>query len=292
MADDDLDDFELEKTRRLDEETVRSPRGDRPGDAPREGIGFPMILTALAVLVFAMLGVLFLVFRKPGKPVPTPAPIAAPMAQAPATTPTPATVLPRLEDSDGFVRGIAAALSANPELARWLAQTGLVRRLTAVVDNVANGESPRPHLEFLAPKQRFKAARRPPRQIVPDAAGFAGYDIVADVVGSVDVTLAAATYRTLAPLFEAAYLELGHPEGGFPKALDRAVAALVAVPVLGNDVALVPHAVGFRYADAKLEALTAAQKQFLRIGPRNVRIVQQKLRDFATALAVERPASR
>ena len=287
MPDDDLDDFELEKTRRLEEETLRVPRDE----GPRGGIGFPMILTALAVLVIAMLGVLFLVFRKPGKPAPTPAPIAAPAPIAPAPTPVPSVALPRLEDSDGFVRTLSATLSSNPELARWLAQTALVRRLTAVVDNVANGESPRPQLEFLAPKQRFKAARRPPRQIVPDPAGFAGYDVFADAVASLDANVAAAGYRTLAPLFEAAYLELGHPEGGFAKALDRAIAALVEVPVLRDDVALVPHAVGFKYADAKLEGLTAAQKQFLRIGPRNVRLVQGKLREIAKALAPERAAA-
>lgn len=289
MPDDDLDDYELEPTRRLDEETVRSPLGD----APREGIGFPMILAGLAVLVVAMLGVMLLVFRKPGRPAPAPAvpaATAAPLPQAP--TPTPATALPRLEDSDAFVRGIAATLSSHPELARWLAQASLVRTLTAVVDNVASGESPRPHLELLAPRQRFKAARKPPRQIVPDAAGYAGYDVFADAVASVDAALAAAAYRTLAPLFEAAYIELGHPEGGFAKGLDRATAALLEVPVLPEDTALVPHAIGFRYADPKLEALTAAQKQFLRIGPRNVRLVQGKLRELAAALAPERSAPR
>ena len=96
-------------------------------------------------------------------------------------------------------------------------------------------------------------------------------------------------YRTLAPLFEAAYVELGHPEGGFPAALDQAIRALLAVPVLREDVELVPHAIGFRYADPKLEALTPAQKQFLRIGPRNVRLVQGKLKELAAALAPAAP---
>ena len=187
------------------------------------------------------------------------------------------------------MRGIAQALSSHPELARWLAQNALVRTLTAVVDNVANGETPRPHLSFLAPKQRFKAARRPPRQIVPDPAGFAGYDTFADALASVDAGAAATAYRTLAPLFEAAYVDLGHPGGGFPKALERAIQALMAVPVLRDDVALVPHAIGFRYEDQALEGLTPAQKQFLRIGPRNVRIVQGKLRELQAALGPERP---
>jgi len=280
--DDDLDQYELEQSERLDDgSTVPAHRG-YGHDEPKGGIGFPAILVALAVLVVALLGVLFLLFRQPGRPTPTPAP-PPPVAQK-APTPTPATTLPKLEDSDPFVRSLAGTLSSNPELTRWLAQTGLVRRLTAVVENVANGETPRPHLEFLAPKQRFKAARRPGRSIVPDQAGFKGYDVVADVVGSVDASVAAGAYRTLAPLFDAAYAELGHPEGGFSRGVDRAIAALTAVPVLREDVELVPHAIGFRYADPKLEGLSAAQKQFLRMGPRNVRIIQQKLRELQPAL--------
>jgi hypothetical protein len=202
-----------------------------------------------------------------------------------AATPTPRIPLPPLAESDGFVRQIAQALSSHPEFARWIARNGLVRTLTVVVDNVANGETPRPHLEFLAPKQRFKASGRRPRQIVPDPAGFKGYDAFADVIGALDANAVAAAYRSVEPLFDVAYEELGHPEGGFRKGLDRAMKALLAVPVLRDDVALVPHAIGFRYVDPKLETLTPAQKQFLRIGPRNVRIVQGKLEELQAALA-------
>jgi hypothetical protein len=62
--------------------------------------------------------------------------------------------------------------------------------------------------------------------------------------------------------------------------------------VLRDGVELVPHAIGFRYADPKLEALTPGQKQFLRIGPRNVRLVQGKLRQVTEALAEPRQAAR
>ncbi len=289
---DDLDDFEIEPTRRqVEDDTVRPYRPEpEPG---RGGLGFPALLALGAVVAIGLLGVLFLVFRNPAKPKPTPSPVAlattAPAARASAT---PAVPLPPLDDSDAFVRQLAAALSAHPELARWLARTALVRTLAVVVVNIADGETPRPHLEFLAPKQRFKPARRPARLIVPDPAGFAGYDLFGDVVASVDAAAAATAYRTLAPLFEAAYVELGHPEGGFGSALDRAIRALLAVPVLPADVELVPHAIGFRYADPKLEGLTPAQKQFLRTGPRNVRLVQGKLRELQGALAAPPPSPR
>ncbi len=236
--------------------------------------------------MIGLLAVVFLVFRHPPAPKAalTPAPPAAGATRL-ASSATPSVPLPSLDDSDPLVRQIAAGLSAHPELTRWLARSALVRTLTVVVVNVADGETPRPHLEFLAPKQRFRAARRPARLIVPDPAGFAGYDVFADAVTSVDAVAAANAYRSLAPLFEAAYVELGHPEGGFPSALDKATRALLAVPVLREDVELVPHAIGFRYADPKLEALTPAQKQFLRTGPRNVRLLQAKLHEVAAALA-------
>lgn len=279
----DLDDFDLEKTRQDDEPTVRSY-----GEPRRRDLGFPLILAGLAVLAVAILAVMFLVLRRPVQPAVTPQPVSA-APPAAAATPSPAVALPPLEASDAFVRGIAQTLSSHPELARSFARSALVRTLTAVVDNVANGETPRPHLEFLAPKQRFKAARRPPRQIVPDPAGFAGYDAFADAIGSVDANAAAAAYRALEPLFDAAYRELGHPDGGFRPALDRALRALAAVPVLREDVPLVPHAIGFRYEDPALEALSAAQKQFLRTGPRNVRIVQGKLKELRAALDAAPP---
>ncbi|MFI5169752.1 MAG: DUF3014 domain-containing protein [Vicinamibacterales bacterium] len=288
MPDDpeDLDDYDIDPAR---EQEGPLPSYVQGGEPPRSRIDFPVILAGIGVLAIAIMAVLFLVFRKPPQPDVTPrAPVATPPMVA--ATPTPAVALPSLEASDAFVRGIAQTLSSHPELAGWLARNALVRTLTVVVDNVANGETPRPHLEFLAPKQRFKAARRPPRQIVPDPAGFKGYDGFADVIGSVDANAAATAYRTIEPLFDEAYKELGHPEGGFRKGLDAAIQALAAVPVLREDVALVPHAIGFRYEDQALEKLTPAQKQFLRIGPRNVRIVQGKLKELASALAAAPPS--
>jgi hypothetical protein len=281
----DLDDYDIDRAR-AEEDELRE-YGEPPyGEPPRRRsrIDFPVILAIVGVLAIAIMAVLFLVFRRPATPAATPVTVATPpMALA---TPTPGIPLPPLEESDGFVRGIAQALSAHPDFARWIARNGLVRTLTVVVDNVANGETPRPHLEFLAPKQRFKALRRPGRQTaVPDPAGFKGYDTFADVIGALDANAVAAAYRSVEPLFDAAYKELGHPEGGFRKGLDRATQALLAVPVLREDVALVPHAIAFRYEDPKLEKLTPAQKQFLRIGPRNVRIVQGKLKELQAALA-------
>jgi hypothetical protein len=289
---DDLDDFEIEPTRRREDEDTVSPYRPPPARKPG-GLLFPATLAAVALAAIGLLAIFFFVFRQPAKTAPTPDPTpragAPALPEEPLPVPSPAVALPPLEDSDAFVREAAASLSRHPELVRWLARTALVRTLSVVVLNVADGETPRPHLGFLAPQQRFRAARRPGRLVVPDPAGFAGYDRFGDAVGSVDAAAAAGAYRALAPLFDAACVELGRPAGSFPEALDKAIRSLLAVPVPRDDAELVPHAVGFRWADRRLESLTPAQKQLLRTGPRNVRLVQGKLRELQEALAAAAP---
>jgi hypothetical protein len=51
-------------------------------------------------------------------------------------------------------------------------------------------------------------------------------------------------------------------------------------------VRLRPKGIGYAYADERFEDLTAAQKQFLRMGPRNVGIIKAKLRQIALALGI------
>jgi hypothetical protein len=277
---DDLDDFEIHPPRQYEPElgSIEPPQRRLP---PRRS-ALPMLLAAAFVVAVGVIGLLW---RKPWKtkapaPVAQATPLPSPSPVPPAETRGP---LPGLDDSDGFVRDLAAALSAHPELARWLGQTGLVRTLTAVVANIASGETPRPELSFLAPAQRFKAAGRAGR-VVADPASYSGYDLFADGIASIDAEAAAGVYDATEPLFDTAHRELGYP-AAFRPALDRAIRELLAVPVPRPDAELVPHASGFRWADPKLEALTSAQKQLLRTGPRNVRMIQAKLRELQAALA-------
>jgi hypothetical protein len=247
---------------------------------PRRG-GILPILLALLVLLLAGVAVYFVFYFTPRASAPTPPPAAA----GPAATAVPARgPLPALDESDAFVREIAARLSAHPELTRWLGRTSLVRTLTGAVASIAEGESPRHSLDFLAPKQRFRAAANPGGRTVADPASHAGYELFADAVASIDAAAAADAYRATEPLFEAAYRELGHL-GGFRPALDVAIRELLAAPVPPADAALTPHAGGgFEWTDPKLEALSRAQKHLLRTGPRNVRLIQAKLRELQAAL--------
>jgi hypothetical protein len=76
----------------------------------------------------------------------------------------------------------------------------------------------------------------------------------------------------------------------FDRTLERAIVMLLRAPVLQGDVALNPQGGVFSFEDPRVEQLTAAQKQLVRMGPRNARIIKDRLRAIALALGI--PAER
>ena len=218
----------------------------------------------------------------PGSP---PAAVAPPGAAA-----DPAPPLPPVVQADDRVRQALRGLSPLAELAAWLQAEDLARRFVAAVHAVADGESPRTSLAFLAPKTRFAAAERDGRAFAAPAS-HARYDLAARVVGSLDAQACAVAYRQLSPLFEAAHREIARPGTRFDDTLGRAVARLLATPVPAAEVELVMPEAVYQFADPELEALSAAQKHLLRTGPANARLIQAKLGEVAGALGLALPAA-
>jgi hypothetical protein len=207
-----------------------------------------------------------------------PAPPAVEQPAAEETIP-----LPPLGESDTFLREEASALSSQPDWAHWLAQSELASRFAAAVDNVAEGKSPRAHLEFLRPGEPFRVLGSDPDLRV-DPASSARYDAVADVVASLDADACVAVYRRIAPLLQQAYVALGYPGRSFESRLRAAIDELLAAPVLGESPALVAKTLRYQWADPAIEGLSGARRQLLRMGPRNVEKVQSKLREIRNAL--------
>ncbi|PYQ23479.1 MAG: hypothetical protein DMF79_03650 [Acidobacteria bacterium] len=135
------------------------------------------------------------------------------------------------------------------------------------------------------PRATFAVVTKRGRSVV-DPRNYARWDAFAAGVAAIDAAEAARVFSRLEPLFEAAWRELGHPEP-FRDGVARATAALLAVPVVEAEVPVVPvvRAVPmYEYADRKLESLTPAQKQLLRMGPANLARIQAKLREVQAAL--------
>jgi superfamily I DNA/RNA helicase len=269
----ELQDFELEPT--------EESQGRRPLSWP--------IAIGVAVVVVAVLG--FLIWRWSQQVVePEQAEEAGPAVEAPAPESagpeTAAPVdLPSLAESDEWMRAVVAQLSAHPDLFAWLATEDLVRRFVVVVDNVSEGVSPRTHLEFLEPEKKFDTREVQSKVIVDDSA-YQRYDKIADVIASLDVRGTANLYRSVKPLLQEAYRELGYPNKDFDEALLEAIDTLLRTPVVDEPIELIPKVSSFEFADPKLEELNDAEKHFLRLGPDNLRKVQAKARAIALELGL------
>ncbi|HZI64383.1 MAG TPA: DUF3014 domain-containing protein, partial [Thermoanaerobaculia bacterium] len=246
---------------------------------------------AAAVVVAGVVGWYY--FQRSGAETSPPPPSApAPTEQA-APPAEPTVPLPALDQSDGWLRERLSGLSSHPDFARWLQGDQLARRGTAALAALAEGRSPREQLPSLAPAGRFAAVERGGKWYVSPQA-YARYDGIADVVESIDADAAGGLYRLAKPLLEAAHNEIAAPEATLDGAVGTAIARLLATPVPSDDPEVVEgEGLVYTYADPALEGLAPAQKHLLRTGPRNMRLIQAKLRGFAEAagLATGAPAA-
>ena len=196
--------------------------------------------------------------------------------------------LPPLGESDALVRLLVGRLSTHPAVAAWLATDGLIRNATVAVQNVAAGETPARHLRRIAPQGAFAVRARGLATRFVDPRSYQRYNWIADAVASIDTEGSARLYSTLRPRVEEAYAELGSPDTRFDATLERAIVVLLETPVVEGDVRLVTRGALYAYADPRLEDLSPAQKQLVRTGPRNTRLMQAKLREIALALGCRR----
>jgi hypothetical protein len=193
--------------------------------------------------------------------------------------PTPAVVLPPLDQMDGFLRTLLGTLSSRPELLRWLATEDLIRQMALVIDRVAQGDTPAKDLRVLAPEGEFVSTVRRRTRFV-DPAGYRRYDGIAETIAGLDSGAVARGYATIKPRLNEAYQAMGRTTADVDQALVAALDVLIATPSPTGPIALVEgRGATWAFADPELEALDPAQKQLLRMGPENMARIVEKLKD-------------
>ena len=198
--------------------------------------------------------------------------------------------LPPLDQMDTFLRALLGAMSASPELARWLATDDLIRQMANGVDRISRGLSPARDLRVLHPRREFLVRGRPGQTTI-DPESYRRYDALASLVASVDAQAVAAAYRTIQPRLDEAYRALGRSEGSVDHALSVALQHVIDTPVPTDPVRLVNgKGATYAYADPALEQALPVQKQLMRMGPANVERIRSRMREIKTA--IETPAGR
>jgi hypothetical protein len=273
---------------RLNEPEHRAPLGIPP---PRRS---PSLIPVLLVAAIAGIGLAaFFWARRTAAPETKPAlktaaqpEPATPQANRPQAIAGDNIALPPLDQTDPLVRQLVSQLSSHPRVAAWLATDGLLRNFALVVTNISSGATPIKALQSQRPSAPFKV-RETPSGMVIDPASYRRYDAYADAVAGLDARNTAKLYETLKPRIAEAYRDLGYPDADIDGALTRAFIVLLRAPRLEGDVPVVQSSVMWKFADPTIESLPQAQRQLIRMGPRNERIIQDKLREIAPFLGID-----
>lgn len=268
----------------------QSPTSDRSfsgGSGSSSGSRNVVFAAVIVVAVIALSVIAYLTFGRRTTPTEAPRQTAAAPPTLPKSVEDVERIdLPPLDDSDALVRQRIGLLSSNRLVSAWLGTNGLVRNFTVVVENISHGVNPSRHLLALKPAGQFRVMTRG-ANVVIDPRTYDRFTPIADAAASIDAAGAGRLYRSFKPLLQMAYDELGNQES-IDRAVERVIGGLLQVPPVDGDLRVEQggEGIGYEYVDPRLDALNGAQKQLLRMGPRNIRVIQQQLRGFASGAAI------
>jgi pyruvate/2-oxoglutarate dehydrogenase complex dihydrolipoamide acyltransferase (E2) component len=212
-------------------------------------------------------------------PAPLVTPTAAPTA---AAAPAPPPVSPAAQQA------LLEAVSANPLLRALIARGDLAHRWAVVASNLAEGETPRRELSFLAPPEPFSSEPSGTADIISPKS-YQRYDAFADAVASVDAPAFARVYRALHPALDAAWRSLGGQGASLDAVAVKALRRIEQAPVETNPVLIDKVGRHWVFEASRLEALGPVEKHLLRMGPRNTRLLQAKAAELNRALGLAGP---
>jgi hypothetical protein len=266
-----------------DDLPLRTSPGAGPGSTPPPNSS-PLrwvAVAAFAVIAGALLTFWWMTRAQPEGP--QPAPTTATDAARESNRPTQQPMeLPPLDSSDSFFRDLVGVLSRHPLLARLLATDGLVRGAVLSVEQIGDGRTPATPLAALRPPTRLAIVGTDSGPIDPRS--YARWDSATSALTSINPAEAAQLYVNLKPLFDAAYAELGHPDGNFDTAIARAIDVLVATPTIDTAPVLLRRPGYYEHTDGTLRALRPVQKQLLLTGPEAQARLISWLRQLADSL--------
>lgn len=211
---------------------------------------------------------------------------AAPRIRYPIPPPSQAEApppLPALDASDATMLALIARLFGEPAVALFHPDN-IVRRAAVSVDNLPREQVP-PKYRLLRPVAgEFRARAAEEGKLYLSDDNYPRYTPYVTLLETVEPAAAVEAYIHFYPLFQKAFAELGYPDGYFNDRLVAVIDDLLATPVPRGPIELVRPSVAYKYADPRLEKLSAGQKTLLRMGPENAERVRAKLQEFRALL--------
>jgi len=263
-------------------------------DAPRTNLrpsGRALWLIPVVAVIATGLYVVFHISNRPQPPAPAPSAVATPSPPDASAAPPVTGAASDLPVGATGARSLLESVSTNALVRKWLGHADLIHRWAVIIENVAEGASPRRALDFLAPQTPFAVEWSGDRLVI-SSESFARYDAVADAINSIDARALATAYHRLHAVLEAAYRSLGLPRASIDSAMANALHRIDKAPLETGEVFVEREDGLYVFADPRLERLGDVDKHLLRMGPRNERLVQAKARELMQALHLPAVAAR
>jgi len=198
----------------------------------------------------------------PEPPPPLPAPVEEP--------------LPRLEESDDAVRDAVGDIPLGAAGQQYLTPGNIIERSASVVYLMAQGDVPYKLLPISRPKASFLFSDDG-TQVVTDPAGFARYDALTQWLESLDLESLSSSLEWFIPLFREAWSYYGEDLAAFDMAVVIMLDLVIATPEVDlSETRLIRKEAVWIFEDPAIEGLAPIQKQVLRMGPENAKVLKAK----------------
>ena len=212
------------------------------------------------------------------EPVTPPEPIAEELAD-PVTSADIA-----LTDLDGLLLAAVESLDIGELGTRFVKQPNSIERGAAIIDSLRQSGVPYKILPITRPDKKFAFVDNG-LAVTMDSKGFKRYDAFAQIIAHLDIEAIVSLYRQFQEPINEAWSKLGYGNWlSFEQALQQALQEILSSPMTKLQARLVRKETVWVYADKKLEALPPLQKQLMRMGPSNGKIIKDKARELHEAL--------
>ena len=188
-----------------------------------------------------------------------------------------------LDLSDKAIAEAIGMLVNNTTVAEMLITDGLLQRFVVTSANLAEQDMAPNHQLVQPPMQTFRVYTQADKQWI-DAASYKRYTPYVDMLEEMETESLLTLFETYQPEMQRMYDEFGMGSDNFYEVVIEAIDVLLDTPEVPVPIEVYTDSVMYKFADERLEELSAPKKQLLRMGPDNMRRVKAKLRDVKDAL--------
>lgn len=191
-----------------------------------------------------------------------------------------------LDLSDQAIKqGLISALRA-PLLSTLIVNESIIANLVASITNTAQGTLPENVSLLTPPSTEFAVFKKADNQfITPES--FTRYNVYAQTFAEIETADLLALLDQYELQILTQFEQISAPNAQFNDTLISAINRLLDTPSVNLPIPVISDSAMYKFANPQLEALLPAQKQLLRMGPDNMRMVKAKLRELRTALELE-----